>query len=124
VPDARERRWLLDACREADLVHDLMIHLEGAPRVVRGSQGQDVAHPLSSEIRQHRVVLGALLARVSVVDPRERSSGTGSRTTTQMARAAALARHGSLRWGRWCQHGVSYAAHRCVPRSRRQNDVA
>jgi len=75
---------------------DLMTHLEGAPRVVRGSQGQDVAHPLISEIRQHRVVMGGLLARVSVVDPREKSSGTGSRTTTQMAGAAAYARHGSL----------------------------
>ena len=96
VPDARERRWLLDACREADLVADLMAHLEGAPRVVKGSQGQDVAHPLISEIRQHRVVLGGLLGRVSVVDPRDASSGTGSRTTTAMARAAAYARHGSL----------------------------
>ena len=96
VPDARERRWLLDACREADLVADLMTHMEGAARVVKGSQGQPVVHPLVSEIRQHRVVLGGLLARVSVVDPRDASSGTGSRTTTQMARAAAYARHGSL----------------------------
>jgi len=96
VADSRERRWLLDACREADLIADLMTHLEGAPRVVRGSQGQDVAHPLISEIRQHRVVLGGLLARVSVFDPRDASSGTGTRTTTAMARAAAYARHGSL----------------------------
>jgi len=75
---------------------DLMTHLEGAPRVVKGSQGQDVAHPLISEIRLHRAALGALLGRVSVVDPRDASSGTGSRTTTAMARAAAFARHGSL----------------------------
>jgi len=49
VPDSRERRWLLDADREADLIADLMTHLKGAPRVVKGSQRQDVAHPLLSE---------------------------------------------------------------------------
>ncbi len=73
---------------------DLMTHLEGAPRVVRGSQGQDVAHPLVSEIRQHRVVLGGLLARVSTIDPRDAAgTGSGSRTTSTSARAAALTRH-------------------------------
>lgn len=92
VPDARERRWLLDACREADMVADLMAALEGESRVVRGSQGQPVAHPLIGELRLHRQVLGGLLARVSTADPRD-AAGSGSRTTSTSARAAALARH-------------------------------
>ena len=92
VPSAQERRWLLDACREADVIADLMGALDGQPRVVQGSQGQPVAHPLIGELRLHRQVLGALLARVSTDDPRD-AAGSGSRTTSTSARTAALARH-------------------------------
>ena len=95
VPSAQERRWLTDACREADLCADLMAALVDQPRTVRGSQGQPVVHPLISELRQHRTVLGALLARVSTADP-QAVTGSGSRTTSSQARAAALTRHHGL----------------------------
>jgi hypothetical protein len=96
IPTSRERRWLLDACREADLIADLMASLEGEPHVVKGSQNQPVAHPLIAEIRQHRVTLSGLLARLKMDDPTEAASGRGSRTTAHQARAAAYARHSGM----------------------------
>ena len=86
VPDSRERRWLLDAWREADLIAYLMTHMEGAARVVTGSQVQPVVHPLVSELRQHRVVLANLLAKVTTVDPRDASSGTGRHHSWHLVR--------------------------------------
>ncbi len=94
VPTSRERRWLEDACRTADSVADMEQALEGEPRIVRGSQGQPVAHPLIAEIRQHRVTLSALLARLEMTDAE--AVGTGGRTTSTQARAAAHSRQGSL----------------------------
>lgn len=96
LPTSRDRRWLLDACRTADSIADLEQALKGAERVVRGSQGQPVAHPLIAEIRQHRVTLSALLARVSMTAQEDAGVGTGGRTTSSQARAAAFVRHGSL----------------------------
>ena len=90
--DVRERRWLLDACREADLLADLEANIVGEPRVVKGSQGQPVAHPLLAEIRQHREALSRLLARVSTDEPAEQV-GRGGRTSKASARKAAMSRH-------------------------------
>lgn len=93
--DARERRWLRDACAEADLIATLSNGLDGAPLLVRGSQGQDVAHPLIAEVRQHREALGRLLARLRLDEPDDAAQvGRGSRTTSWAARSAALTRHG------------------------------
>lgn len=94
VPTSQERRWLEDACRTADAITDMEQALDGQPRIVKGSQGQPVAHPLIGEIRQHRVTLSQLLARVKMFAEDEASgSGSGSRTTSTQARAAALTRH-------------------------------
>lgn len=94
--DARERRWLTDACAEADVVAVLAGGLVGAPLMVRGSQGQDVINPVFAEIRQHREALGRLLARLRLDEPEENVVvvGRGSRTTSTSARAAAMARYG------------------------------
>lgn len=65
-----ELRILEDACREADLVDRLEAEL-GKPEtklIVKGSQGQDVANPLVSEIRQHRQTSKALLASLKLPD--------------------------------------------------------
>lgn len=94
VPTSRERRWLEDACRTADSVADMEKALDGEPRIVRGSQGQPVAHPLIAEIRQHRVTLSALLARLEMTDAE--AVGIGGRTTSMQARAAAYSRQGML----------------------------
>lgn len=65
---ADELRILEDSCREADLIDDLTVGLRGQPRIVRGSQGQDVINPLISELRQHRSTLKALLGAMSLPD--------------------------------------------------------
>lgn len=92
VLDARERRWLLDACREADVCADIAAALKGQPRTVPGSQGQLVAHPLLAELRMHRTTLSQLLARVNTAEP-DAASGRGSKTTSDSARRAAMIRH-------------------------------
>ena len=68
--------------------------LEGEPLTVLGSARQLVAHPLVGECRQSRNAIAALLARVGLEDPLAADrGGSGSRTTSQSARRAALTRH-------------------------------
>lgn len=66
--DARETRWLEDACREADIVARLEAALIDAPNMVKGSQGQPVINPMLTEVRQHRETIGRLLARLVMAD--------------------------------------------------------
>lgn len=63
-----ELRVLEDACREVDLVDRLEAELDGAALTVKGSQGQPVANPLVTEIRQHRQVVKALLGSLKLPD--------------------------------------------------------
>lgn len=94
VPTAQERRYLEDACRTGDAIAEMEAALAGQPRVVKGSQGQPVPHPLIAELRQHRLALAAVLSRVKPYAEDERAGlGSGSRTTSTAARAAALTRH-------------------------------
>ena len=85
-PDAL--RTLTDACREADLVQRLEDELRDAPLMVRGAQGQLVASPLLTEVRQHRSVLAALLKALRL----PQTAGDGKRAeqeASEKARAAA-----------------------------------
>lgn len=63
-----ELRVLEDACREIDLVERLEADLAGASLTVKGSQGQPVANPLVTEVRQHRQVVKALLGSLKLPD--------------------------------------------------------
>src|SRR6185437_16953132 len=45
---------LANACREIDLIERLEVEQRDQPLTVRGAQGQLVASPLGSELRQHR----------------------------------------------------------------------
>jgi hypothetical protein len=89
--DAREQRWLLDACRIADQIAAMTAALEGEPMTVLGSQRQLVAHPLLAEIRQHRATLAMTLARLKL-DPPEGAAATGHKYTSATARDAAFKR--------------------------------
>lgn len=84
-----ELRILADACGEADLIGTLEAGLAGQPLLVRGSQGQDVIHPIISELRQHRSTLKSLLGALKLPDEGEEVSA-GQRSSA--ARAAANAR--------------------------------
>ena len=85
---ADEKRVLLDACAEADLVDDLAEAMDGQQKLVTGSQGQLVINPLISEQRQHRMALASLLKQLKLPD----ESADESRST--QARNAANARWG------------------------------
>lgn len=88
-----ELRVLEDACGEAVLIDRLRRALDdGAPLIVKGSMGQQVASPLMTEIRQHRATLAQLLGRLHLPDdPNEVSSDSPAERSVK-ARAAANAR--------------------------------
>lgn len=88
-----ELRVLEDACGEAVLIDRLRRALDdGAPLIVKGSMGQQVASPLLTEIRQHRSTLAQLLGRLHLPDdPNEVSSDSPAERSVK-ARAAANAR--------------------------------
>lgn len=86
-----EVRMLMDACREADLIERIEVEQRDAPLMVRGSQGQLVASPLTSELRQHRGTLATLLKALKLPDTDSQAQQKSDRDSEQ-ARAAARAR--------------------------------
>lgn len=90
--DATERRVLHDACRVADDAERLAVALRSAPVVVTGSTGQEVPNRLFDEVRKSRALIAALLKQLDLADPEARRSGSGSKTTSSSARAAAQVR--------------------------------
>lgn len=97
ILDARELALLAEACREADMLASITAALDGEPRTVRGAQGQLVAHPLIGEARRSRQAMHSLLKDIGLTDPAEQGKGSGSRTTSWQARAAAQVRNGMVR---------------------------
>jgi phage terminase small subunit len=82
------------ACREEDIVERIEAELRDAPLMVAGSMGQQTAHPLISELRQHRIAKAGLLAKLKLPD----EDGRHAAATTEAARAAANTRwHGNAR---------------------------
>ena len=78
-----ELRILREACYEADLLDRIKAQLAGAPLTVRGSQGQEVAHPLVQEVRQHGQVMKAHLAALKLPD----EPGEGGTSASEAGRA-------------------------------------
>lgn len=76
------------ACREIDIVERMERELDGADLVVAGSMGQDTAHPLLAEVRQHRAAFGSMIKQLALPDAEEPPSSARSR----QAQAAANAR--------------------------------
>lgn len=91
-----EYRVLEDACREADLIEHLAEAQRQSPIMISGSMGQQVLNPLIGEVRQHRVALAGLLAKLKLPDdagevPAGSGGASGDDRATK-ARAAANAR--------------------------------
>lgn len=82
---------LEDICRESDLIDKLEADLVDAPLMVKGSQGQDVANPLISEVRQHRATKKSLWASLKLPDDGNVTSiaGNQQRDAAQSRWAAA-----------------------------------
>jgi hypothetical protein len=91
--DARERRYLLDACSQADQLERVELALAKADVMVIGSTGQPVPNGLLGEATRARAAIGSLLARLDIGDDAGAGRGSGSRTTSTAARHAALVRH-------------------------------
>ncbi|WP_221888624.1 hypothetical protein [Streptomyces sp. WAC05950] len=89
-----ELRILEDACREVDLIERMHAELQGAPLVVKGSMGQDVANPLVQELRQHRALVARLLASLKLREDDQEERDALARQD-QARRAAGARWHGT-----------------------------
>jgi hypothetical protein len=63
-----EESWLHSAAEMTDRAAELREELRGAPKMVRGSQGQDVINPLISEWRALHLAINLTLARIKLPD--------------------------------------------------------
>jgi hypothetical protein len=86
-----EARILLDSAHECDLIDDLQDALKDSPKTTRGSMGQEVVHPIVSELRMHRATLNTLLRGLSLADT-DTSADDASRASRGAAMALAHAR--------------------------------
>ena len=83
---------LEEAARTADMVARLQAIVDEAEELrVRGSQGQPVAMPEVTELRQYRAQMASLLDKLRL--PEE--DAEGAMTRSQLARHAARARWGN-----------------------------
>lgn len=102
VPDARERRILADACREADIlapVDDaISTAIESGDLTVSGSMGQTVAHPLIGEARRSRQFIAANLKVLGFSAEGESAlPAATSLSVAQAGRLGGIARHRNAR---------------------------
>ncbi|ANJ26809.1 hypothetical protein [Agromyces aureus] len=86
---AHEALMLEGACREIDLIDRLEDELDGAALVSRGSMGQDVAHPLLGEVRQHRAAFGSIMKQLRLPELEDEAPMS---PRSMQAQAAANAR--------------------------------
>lgn len=89
-----EAATLEAAARQADTIATLEGALKDAPLTVRGSQGQEVAHPLLAEVRLGRALLAQLLARLRLGQLDQAHESPRSRSARKAANA------------RWSKAGV------------------
>lgn len=75
------------ACREIDIIERLERELDGADLVTSGSMGQDVAHPLLAEVRQHRAAFGSMIKQLALQDAEEPQTSARSRQAAAAANA-------------------------------------
>jgi hypothetical protein len=94
--DSLELSYLDDACRLTDRLEQMEAELAASPTgfMVKGYQGQPVAHPLISECRQTRALRALTLARIKVTPPEEKQSAGVFPIGVQQRNAA------NKRWGK------------------------
>lgn len=83
-----ELQILAAACGEVDVIKAIEDELVDEPMTTKGSMGQIVAHPLLSELRQHRMTLASLLGRLKLPD----DPSAGAQGETNQQRGAAQSR--------------------------------
>lgn len=88
--DEHEYPILEAACRELDLITLMEKDLKGAPLMVRGSMGQEVANPLLTEVRMHRKAYIDFIGKLDL--PEGEGAGEAVSPRTAAAQKAANAR--------------------------------
>lgn len=94
-----ELRLLEDACREVDLIEAMQESLPKSRFTVRGSMGQQVAHPLIAELRQHRATLASLMKQLKLVDLAGGGAGRQAETPKGTDASSSARRAAAARWG-------------------------
>lgn len=80
---------LEDICREIDMIDALEKELKGANLVVMGSQGQEVANPMISELRQHRATKKSLWAALKLPDEGNAAAGVNQQRDAAQSKWAS-----------------------------------
>jgi len=93
-----EVELLTEVCRTVDVCEDLQAVLNRDGVMAVGSMGQARTHPALAELRGSRLLLGRLLAQLSLPDP---ADGVMSSPASARARKAAKAR--------WVGHNAAQA---------------
>jgi hypothetical protein len=86
-----ELRVLQDACRTVDLIERMEAEIAASPLVVSGSREQDIAHPLTTEVRQQRGLFLRQMIALHLPEPEE-SAGSGVQARSAHGRALAQQR--------------------------------
>lgn len=95
-----ELRVLAKACSEEDIIERLKKGLEEAPLTSFGSQGQEVIHPLFSEIRQHMSTQAALLRQLRLAEADAEVELEEGSTDGPMSRTESASKAAKTRWER------------------------
>jgi hypothetical protein len=85
-------RILFEACCEVDLIDRLQSDLKDTPTTTKGSMGQEVAHPILSELRQHRGTLNTLI-RALALEATDTSAADASKAAREAGTALARSRY-------------------------------
>jgi hypothetical protein len=87
-----QRRILFEACCEVDLIDRLQADLGSTPTTTSGSMGQEVAHPILSELRQHRGTLNTLV-RALALEASDTSAADANKAARDAGTALARAKY-------------------------------
>lgn len=89
---AGELSLLEEACLEKDLLAQLRRTMDASDVVTEGSQGQEVAHPLLTELRLHRTAFIRLVSSLNLPADDGPAARDLARARSVSARKAAIAR--------------------------------
>jgi hypothetical protein len=95
VLTSTEEFWLHSAAEMTDRAAELREELRGAPKMVRGSQGQDVINPLISEWWALHLAINLTLARIKLPDA---DAGDGLQDIVKINRANPQRAGAHKRW--------------------------
>jgi len=94
-----EMQLLRECCRLLDECESLREAVDREGTTVAGSPGQVRVHPALSELRQHRLALGRLLAQMALPDVGDTTLKTPTQARASKAAQARWTAHKARRYG-------------------------